>query len=477
MIQGLGYNVAQPNAPTPQTTGNDNWESIFARRDANNRAAQQAEADRKKAEADAKKKDKEKVGGLLKDVDYTGILATDTDVVQNAISEIHKIANNTEVPLEELEDELYMKASELKFFIGQSKDQAKKLQDLQAAEIKGERIGAQEVVDDVLNDNIIYQGVDANGNPVSKELKASDVSTFDDMKARLQAREAMFQKPFTPFNIPLHLTQIKDRIENPVTTEVDLGGGRSQVTTLVGEKGVRANLENAWNEPALQRQAIYDYEKAKKDPNAKVASGKQVKDIANAKEFFIESYYPSFVRKDTKLEGTEKFDTMTKTGDNKARIGNTELMYYNDGKGKWTIDISQVNKQTENPLLKFTTEDGVEVKGNPVRWEGEDGKTPVLIIDAEPTEEMKQAGYSGSWFQAKVPYQGSNKAKIKYADPYEAMQVLGVSGNKENVSVKTPNTKLDSKSKKTIATKIQSTKDPKKFKITYTDGTSEIITE
>jgi len=33
------------------------------------------------------------------------------------------------------------------------------------------------------------------------------------------------------------------------------------------------------------------------------------------------------------------------------------------------------------------------------------------------------------------------------------------------------------KTAKTIATKIQSTKDPKKFKVTYTDGTSEIITE
>lgn len=479
MIAGVGYNAIAPNARTPDTENID-WQDMSQKR---------ANLEKTKAEIVNLKKPKEKekkdqsfsdifslsaVGAFEPDIPFLN--ETKMDVANFVTQNMDKINEGDA----RVEMELKDKVDKYQVMLEQSKEWKGKYADLAKKKMEGGYLDTDEPFENISKDILEIETVDANGNPIKKPAGVSQAKSFDDYQNTYMAREQEYLKPFKAAPIEEAITKNWKLLTDPTVKEVELNGGKTQITTAVTEDEARNRLQNLWNNNKdFQRQAEYDFKMAKKNtPDMVVGlSGKKVSEIKDSREFVVEQQLPVIVQKDTKLEGSEKFDTMTKTGDNKARIGNTELMYYNDGKGKWTIDISQVNKQTENPLLKFTTEDGIEVKGNPVRWEGEDGKIPVLIIDAEPTEEMKKSGYAGSWFQTKVPYQGSNKAKIKYADPYEAMQVLGVSGNKENISVKTPNTKLDSKSKKTIATKIQSTKDPKKFKITYTDGTSEIIIE
>lgn len=443
MIQGVTYNAAQPNARVAQGETID-FADIEQKRA--NIEQTKAETERIKRPVDDKEaeKKKNKIFGDIAALDASGVILPDHDIAVNWINEAWDIALD---PTKDLTDpaterEIYNQVGKVKYLVDKSKEIGAKASVIREKGREGNMIGSNEAVLDIFTGELPYQEQDANGNIIEKKISAKDVNSIEDYQKYLAAQTKRLSDPFTVFDTPTFLKVQEDRIQQEAKIEKDLGNGRTQTTVLTGDDKIRYNLQDLWNDkPELQKQIKYDLSQLQKnEPNKILPNGKKITEV-DAREYFVESKLPTFRKKDVTLEGSEKFDTMTKISDNKARIGNTELMYYNDGNGKWTIDISQVNKQTENPLLKFTTEDGVEVKGNPVRWEGEDGKTPVLIIDAEPTEEMKQSGYSGSWFQAKVPYQGSNKAKIKYADPYEAMQVLGVSGNKENVSVKTPNTK------------------------------------
>lgn len=478
MIAGVGYNAIAPNARTPDIENID-WQDMSQKR---------ANLEKTKAEIVNLKKPKEKekkdqsfsdifslsaVGAFEPDIPFLN--ETKMDVANFVTQNMDKINEGDA----KVEMELKDKVDKYQVMLEQSKEWKGKYADLAKKKMEGGYLDTDEPFENISKDVLEIETVDVNGNPIKMPAGVGQAKSFEDYQNTYKAREQEYLKPFKAAPIEDAITKNWKLLTDPTVKEVELNGGKTQITTAVTADEARNRLQNLWNNNKdFQRQAEYDFKMAKKNtPDMIVGvSGKKVSEIKDSREFVVEQQLPVIVQKDVKLEGTEKFDTFTKTGNNKGRINDTELSYYNNGEGKWTIEITPVGSERDNPILNLKDENGRELKARPVRWEGEGSKTPYLIAEAEPTEEMKNSGVDKSWVTVKIPYNETNKVKLKYVDPYEAMQVLGVSGNQDNVSVKTPNTKPES-GKKTIATKIQSTKDPKKFKVTYTDGTSEIITE
>lgn len=477
MIQGVTYNAAQPNARVAQGETID-FADIEQKKANIEQTKAQPERLKKPEEDKSAQVKKNKIFGDIAALDASGVILPDHDIAVNWINEAWDIALDPTKDLTDpaTEQEIYNQVGKVKYLVEKSKGIGEKTSVIREKGREGNMIGSDEAVLDIFTGELPYQEKDAAGNVIDKKISAKEVKTIEDYQKYLAAQTRRLSDPFTVFDTPNFLKVQEGRIQQEAKIEKDLGNGRTQTTVLTGDDKIRYNLQDLWNDkPELQKQIKYDLSQLQKsNPDKVLPNGKKVTEV-DAREYFVESKLPTFRKKDVTLEGTEKFDTLTKIGNNKARIGNVVADYYNDGKGNWTIDMSPYNKQTKNPPLEFKKPNGQMALGTPVKWEGGDGKTPVLVINEQTTQAMRDNG-SPDIIETRITYSDANQANLKYFDPYEAMQVLGVSGNQDNVSVKTPNTKPES-GKKTIATKIQSTKDPKKFKVTYTDGTSEIITE
>lgn len=479
MIQGITYNSAQPNARVAQGETIDFADIEQKRANIEQTKAQTEKIKRPEEDKTAQTK-RNKIFGDIAALDASGVILPDHDIAVNWINEAWDIALD---PTKDLTDpaterEIYNQVGKVKYLVDKSKEIGAKASIIREKGREGNMIGSNEAVLDIFTGELPYQEKDANGNVIDGKISAKDVNSIEDYQKYLAAQTKRLSDPFTVFDTPNFLKVQEGRIQQEAKIEKDLGGGKSQTTVLTGDDKIRYNLQDIWNDkPELQKQIKYDLSQLQKsEPDKILPNGKKITEV-DAREYFVESKLPTFRKKDVTLEGTEKFDKLTNLGGNKARIGNTIVYYYNDGNGKETIDISGVTSKADNPILNLTDENGKSVKARPVRWVLEKGKTPYLEAEAEPTEEMKNSGFQGSWFSVKVPYNDANKGNLKYVDPYTVRETLGVSGNEGNQSAKTNVGNTNQSAKKTIATKIQSTKDPKKFKITYTDGTSEIITE
>lgn len=451
MIAGVGYNAIAPNARTPDIENID-WQDMSQKR---------ANLEKTKAEIVNLKKPKEKekkdqsfsdifslsaVGAFEPDIPFLN--ETKMDVANFVTQNMDKINEGDA----KVEMELKDKVDKYQVMLEQSKEWKGKYADLAKKKMEGGYLDTDEPFENISKDVLEIETIDANGNPIKMPAGVGQAKSFEDYQNTYKAREQEYLKPFKAAPIEDAITKNWKLLTDPTVKEVELNGGKTQITTAVTADEARNRLQNLWNNNKdFQRQAEYDFKMAKKNtPDMIVGvSGKKVSEIKDSREFVVEQQLPVIVQKDVKLEGTEKFDTLTKIGNNKARIGNVVADYYNDGKGNWTIDMSPYNKQTKNPPLEFKKPNGQMALGTPVKWEGGDGKTPVLVINEQTTQAMRDNG-SPDIIETRITYSDANQANLKYFDPYEAMQVLGVSGNQDNLSVKTPNTKPEDNKVKTV---------------------------
>lgn len=439
MIQGVTYNAATPNARVAQGETID-FADLEQKKANIEQTRAETERIKRPVEDKSAEKGKEKIFGDIEALDASGVIAPDHDIAVNWINEAWNIALD---PTKDFTDpqtrrEIYNQVSKVKYLVDKSKAIGQNASVIRERGRGGNLIGSNEALLDIFTGELPYQDVDAAGNVISKKISAKDVKTIEDYQKYLSAQTRRLNDPFTAFDTPNFLKVQEGRVQQEAKIEKDLGGGRTQTVVLTGDDKIRYNLQDLWNDkPELQRQMQYDLSQLQKSsPDLVLPNGKKITEV-DAREYFVESKLPTFRKKDVTLEGSEKYDKLTNLGGNKARIGDTIVYYYNDGKGTETIDISGVRSKADNPVLNLVDDNGNPVKARPARWVLEKGKTPYLEAEAEPTEDMKKSGFQGSWFSVKIPYNEANKGNLKYVDPFTVKETLGVTGGEGNQSAKT----------------------------------------
>lgn len=422
MIAGVGYKAPEINPPTPKTTGNDSWESIFARRDANKRADETARA---KAEADKEKKKSDAAKDAwanLQDIDATGAFVKDQAFIANQWNDIANYVTENISDLDNIEKqmELQKKLLNYKQVIDWSKETATNYVAEKDKQKEGGWLNTEEPLLNIYEDNLEIEIPDASGTPVKKSAKIQDAKSFEDYFATHLARQSEFEKPFKENPIEQQITKIWKLLTDPTVKEVETGNGRTQAVTEVTPEEARYRLQNLWNSNReFQRQAEYDYKQALKNtPDAIVGNtGKTVKEMKDAREYVVESQAPVITRKDVRLEGSEKTENIRKNfGGGKGQIGKAIFTRFikDNGDAIYTFEGAT---EAENPKREFVTTTGESISGRPYQWVKEKGKTPVLTI-------RRDLG-NGRWKEYTVAYDKAVGAGLQYANPFEMDAVLG----------------------------------------------------
>lgn len=521
MIAGLGYNAAKPNARVPETDNLD-WQDMAQKR---------ANLEKTKVEIANLKKPKEKDrSGKDKDfsdvfsISAAGAFQPDIEFLNNIKTDIGNFAVDNMDAINAGDAEVQMQLSQqldkYKVMFEQSKETKSKYAELEAKRMEGGYLNLDEPVVNIFDDNLTIQSKDAQGNIVPKNASVKNAQSFEDYQNAYLARQSEFDKPFKENPIEQQITKSWNLLTDPKVTEVETANGKTQVLTEVTPDEARYRLQNLWNSNRdFQRQAEYDYKQALKNtPDAVVGiTGKAVKDMKDAREFVVESQVPVISRKDVKIEGGSGGDSAGSlamknvlTNNNQ---GHTMGFSMSDAKGdiveyntpaamRLSLVPSDVNISTGGGM--FNKETGEEMKGGASvkATVGEIALAPVyknvpkvmgLDINGRPVmaEELDAKKKKGE-VEYKVIYTGETKeGEFIYGDisqvesslfskesPITDKAAFSKSLDEMKAEAKRLNGESQKKNEaKTIATKIQSTKDPKKFKITYTDGTSAIITE